>query len=234
MRAFDRFDVVTVTSNADRDAFGQEHSVFTVPNSFDMPDPPPTRNVQRNRLGFIGNLGFAPNRDGLQWFVNRVWPLVRHAVPNAELRIAGAGSETLVIPDGKGIVRLGWVPDIDEELASWNATVAPIRYGGGSSIKVAETIAKGCPVIATTAGVRGFELRDGCHASIADSPRALAEACIRHLRDPELGPRLAENAMKLFVERYAPPVVAKAVQQVVEACLGRAAEERPCSNSVAR
>lgn len=219
--AFARFGVIAVTAEADRDAFGPQAPAFVVPNSFDTASVVPVRSALPNRLGFVGNLGFEPNRDGMSWFIRRVWPDVRRACPDAELRIAGSGADTLPLSAGQGLSALGWVADLGAEMATWTAAVVPIRYGGGSSIKVAEAVASGCPIVATTPGVRGFDFRHGVHASVADTARGLAELCVQHLRRPELSLQ-AQAARALFLERYAFPSMAAAVARVVEESLRRA------------
>jgi hypothetical protein len=47
--------------------------------------------------------------------------------------------------------------------------------GAGSRLKVVEALARGVPLVSTSLGVEGYDLRDGEHALIADDAAGLTE-----------------------------------------------------------
>ena len=65
----------------------------------------------------------------------------------------------------------------------------------------------GLPVISTTLGAEGLDVRDGEHLLIADTAKDFAEAIAKVFHNPELADRLSENGRKLVCEQYSWEVV---------------------------
>ena len=84
-----------------------------------------------------------------------------------------------------------------------------IRMGGGTRLKVVEALAMGRPMVSTTLGCEGIDVRDGEHLLIADTPDDVAAATVRLLNDRRLGVQLGACGRALAVERYAWDVVAR-------------------------
>lgn len=199
----ERFEAVCVCSETDQQVLGWPEKTFVVPNGF---EPSPVEIVRTPgrppRLGFIGNIGYEPNREGAWWFVKNVWPLIRKKNPDARLRVAGAEGEQQNWPAGQGIEALGRVADVAGEMATWNLTVVPIHIGGGTRVKMAEAFSRRCPVVATPLGAYGYAVADGRDLFIADAPVDFADKCLRLLDDDALGRTLAESAWQKFLKQW--------------------------------
>ena len=79
---------------------------------------------------------------------------------------------------------VGQVPSTEEELARGSVVVVPIRYGGGTRVKILESFAHRVPVVSTTLGAEGLDVEDGVHVLLADDPDEFAAAIVRLLGDP--------------------------------------------------
>ena len=219
----ERFDLLTVCKEADRDAFGDPSRVHAVPNGFEPPDVITPNELRRgDRIGMIGDFTYLPNHDGLRWFVRHAWPLVRARVPAAQLRLVGKGGAELAaeFPDS-GVVGLGYVADVAEEIGTWGCMIVPTRLGGGTHLKVAEALARRVPMVVTTHGSRGYDLVSERHAFVADSAADQARACISLLTDPGLRERVADDGWRLFQKSYSWDSIQPSVERVVEHCLRR-------------
>ncbi len=214
-----RFDVLTVCSEQDKVYLGGDKRVFVVPNGFTTPEIRPRIQSARPRIGFIGMFGYRPNIEGMEWFLSDVWPLVTSRIEKAELRLVGPGSDTFLSQKRSDVVGLGWLDNPTEEIASWSAMVVPIRVGGGTRIKIAEGFARKCPVISTSAGAFGYDVRNGEELVLADFAGDFASACVRLLRDPAFGDALANRAYQRFRREWTWDAFAPRVQAAVEACL---------------
>ncbi|HYG22140.1 MAG TPA: glycosyltransferase family 4 protein [Verrucomicrobiae bacterium] len=218
----DRFDVLTVCKESDREHFDNDPRVHVVPNGFATPESVAPRSIVpgQPRLGMIGHFEHLPNLDGLKWFASEVWPHVRSKVPSAELRLVGKGSDSLSqklnVPQIKG---LGFVHDVAQEMATWSGMIVPTRLGGGTHLKVAEGLARRVPIVMTPHGARGYDVSHGCEALIAESSSEFAIACQRILLDPALGNRLAEAGWRLFNTRYSWESIAPTIAATVDHCL---------------
>jgi glycosyltransferase involved in cell wall biosynthesis len=158
---------------------------------------------------FLGGLDFAPNRDGLTWFLGTFRDQVLAAIPDFRLLVVGRGSANLPVEAaawGEHVQALGWVDDLDEVLGSCTALLSPLRVGSGTKIKVLEALARGLPVVATPAGVLGLPVgpHDGCLVATvpAELPGLLAQAA-----DPAVNPALSAAARGSWERSFSPAVV---------------------------
>jgi len=105
---------------------------------------------------FVGNFTYGPNMEGLQWVLEKVWPSIRHALPDSCLRIVGKGCEYVKIPRDSGVIAVGPVDDLSREYISASCCIIPILNGGGSRLKLLEAMAYGIPIVSTTLGASGI------------------------------------------------------------------------------
>src|SRR6266511_3447335 len=165
------------------------------------------------RAGLIGTAAWTPTAAAVERLVERVWPLVRRELPDAQLRIAGRGMRELHL-HGPGIGVLGEVPSAAEFLRSLSVLLYPLERGSGVKVKVLESIASGLPVVTTPAGAEGIDGGDG--VLIEDSDVALAHAAAAILRDEEDRRRRGAAALQAFGERYTPEVATRPLVALYE------------------
>lgn len=110
------------------------------------------------RLGFLSNLEWWPNRHGLDWFLQEVWPGVPETV---RLDLYGPGSREAAATGYRGVAGHGVVADVGEVWRSCHGMIAPIWLGAGVKIKIAEALYNGVPVLATPRAAQGLPTLDG-------------------------------------------------------------------------
>lgn len=147
------------------------------------------------RLGFVGNLGWWPNRVSLDWFLSEVWPRVADGYV---LHLFGRGTEHLSA--GRGLMRHGYVADLAEVWQTAEIMIQPIVVGSGVNIKVAEAVYHRRPMIATALALAGCGLASDPAIQIADGSKAwvrlLNGAEPRHL----VGRRISETNAARFAQ----------------------------------
>jgi polysaccharide biosynthesis protein PslH len=128
---------VIAVSEADavvmREKYGAKR-VDAVPTGVDTDffQPPPNPAPMAD-LVFLGSMDWMPNIDGMQWFVEEIWPLIRARRPETTLAIVGrkpvAAVQALA---GKtpGITVTGTVPDVRPWLHGAKLSIVPLRIGG--------------------------------------------------------------------------------------------------------
>lgn len=209
-RSCRRFDRVVAVSEQDaelmRTAYGVER-VSAVPTGVDLEYFRPQPEVARSRteLVFTGSMDWLPNEDGVAWFCEAVLPLVRAEVPEATLTIVGRNPSPAVSGLGTrhaGVTVTGTVPDVRPYLARGAALVVPLRIGGGTRLKIYEAMAMETPVISTTVGAEGLPLEPGAHLLLADTPEALAAACVRALREGAAVQAMGHAGARFVRERF--------------------------------
>lgn len=218
-----RFTTLSVCSEEDRRYLGGGDQIHVIPNGFARPTVEPLRHVAANppRLGFIGLYSYAPNLDGVRWFLKTCWPAIRRAVPGIRFRLIGKDTDGKLRPADPDVDVLGRVDDPAAEIASWSAMVIPIRFGGGTRIKVADAFSRKCPVVSTSLGAFGYGVEDGRQLRLADTHEAFAAACVEVVGNPASAAAMADRAWSEFLEKWTWDAIAPKVCAVAEDCLRR-------------
>lgn len=224
----ERFSAIAVCSEADRRYLGDSSRIHTIPNGFAVQAGPSKRRpASPPRVGFIGSLGYSPNLEGVKWFLERAWPQIRTEISTARLRLVGAGTESLNSPQDAHVDGLGWIEDPAAEIDSWSLMIVPIRAGGGTRVKVAEGLARSCPIVATHLGAFGYELAPGKEILLSNSPDQFAHACLSILRNPEFGEALARRGLAKYQSRWTWDAIAPRVEAAVGQALGGFEPQQP-------
>lgn len=175
-------------------------SLRLVPNVVDVgaiePVPP---DVAARRALLVGNFTYEPNRTALRFLLDEVMPRVWAQLPDARLRLVGAGLEQPP-SDEPRVEALGFVEDLAKAYADVSAAAVPLLQGGGTPLKFVEALAYGLPVVATPRAAAGLAVRDGEHCLLAEGAEAYAEALTRVLRDG--APGLGARGRALAAARY--------------------------------
>jgi glycosyltransferase involved in cell wall biosynthesis len=162
-------------------------------------------------LLFVGFMRYGPNIDAVRFLHREIVPILRSACREPfTLSLVGMNPPAWMRDLGRepGIEVTGRVDSVEPYYRRAAIAVCPIRYGGGTRIKILEAMSFGRPVVATTVGAEGIDAEPGRDILIADTPRAFAEACLGLLRDPALRESIGASGRALVERSYAEPVVA--------------------------
>jgi glycosyltransferase involved in cell wall biosynthesis len=212
-------DAISVVSEADRVRVQRVRpdTGVVVPNGAAVETVvfrPPSEKSARAIL-FVGTLSYTPNVEAAKTLANLVMPRVRRRFPDATLTLAGRDPRDEVRRLASSSVRVtGTVADIAALYADHVAFASPIGFGGGSSLKVLETLAAGVPLVSSRFSVRGFELEPETHYLPGDTPEQLALALCRVLEQPRAFDEMAVRGRQL-AERFAWSAVRKKFAGVV-------------------
>jgi len=209
-------DVQVFSSDADRGRIGATATVV-VPNTYVAPTETGRIQSEQPTMLFPGLLTYPPNEDAAAWIVERILPRIRRDRPDVRLLLVGAPSARVrALAAAPGVEVTGPVPSMAPYLRSADLLLAPLRVGGGTRIKILEAFAYGVPVVATSIGAEGLDVRDGVHLEIADDPTGLAERCLRLLDDPAARARLATAARQLHQSSYVPDRARARIREAVD------------------
>jgi glycosyltransferase involved in cell wall biosynthesis len=196
------FDAVSVVSERDRDRLPAGPSpVLVCPNGWDtMPLLPPS---EEPVAAFVALLSWAPNVEAVRWLGTEVWPRVRAAVPDARLLLVGRDPAASVRAfAGDGVEVSGTVVDVRPWLARSLVGLAPLRSGGGSRLKILESLDAGRPVVATSIGAEGLEDLVGKGVVVADEAEPFAAEIVALLDDPAGARALGQQGHRAVEARF--------------------------------
>ncbi len=147
----------------------------------------------RRDLLFLGDFSNLANRDGLEWFLEQAWPLVRRKLPAVRFFLAGSNMPEVYANQHGGVVCLGFVEDLESLLNRHRVFISPARYGLSTRTKNLNALAHGLPLVTTPIGAEGLNLRHGREAMLAVSPEGFAAAVARLYSEPDLWKTVAEQ-----------------------------------------
>lgn len=227
-RIADEWHAVSVCTDADvvsLMAVNADRVVEKIPNVVQRRRLPARTPDGRFDILFTGNLGFAPNIDGLRLFVAEAWPRLVAEVPGARLVVVGLnpGPALVDMVRAHGFELHSNVPSLEPFYARCDAVIAPILFGSGTRIKILEAMAYGRPVVSTTVGAEGMALENGRHVLLADRMDDFADALVTIAKDPVRAAFLAEEAHRFQQTHYTPAAFDIAVDRFLQSGRDRAA-----------
>tara|TARA_B110000503_G_scaffold143419_2_gene244754 strand:- start:2184 stop:3320 length:1137 start_codon:yes stop_codon:yes gene_type:complete len=200
------FDGIVAISAEDLEDFrelGCELPIQLVPFGLDDAEWPLDTSGPANHVFHLGAMDWRPNQQGVRWFINRVWPLVRQRIPHATLRLAGRHfPSTWSVPENMGIQVLGEIENAWDMMTDSGVMIIPLLSGSGMRIKAIEALAAGRAIVSTPIGVEGIPAEDGTHFMVASTPEKFASNLVSLLENPELASEIGSNGRKWAKTHY--------------------------------
>lgn len=177
--------------------------VTTAPNGVDINYfQPIAEEMDLNSLVFTGLISYRPNTDAVLYFAQEILPLIVQKRPQTVFSIVGMGpTEEVCRLESANVHVTGKVPDVRPYIAKAGALVVPLRMGSGTRLKVLEGLAMAKPVVSTSLGCEGIDVKAEEHLRIADTPETFAQAVITMLEDREAALAMGRRGRTL-VEQY--------------------------------
>lgn len=230
-----------VCSKRDRSHFppALRSRIHVLPNGarFDTPEPAraPAAAEGPPRLLLLGDMGYLPNADSALTFCERILPQIRARVPEVEVAIVGnhPGPEVRALGRLPGVQVTGFVPDIVPWFQSAAVVVVPIRFGGGTRIKILEALRHRRAVVATPAGVAGLDPESGKHLVVAEIGTEFADQVVALLRDPARRRALGEAGEEWARRTFSWDRIGDHLLAVVEETAGRVGNSAAVSGRAA-
>lgn len=170
------------------------------------------------RLLFVGNMSYGPNAQGVDRFIENIFPLIKENLPKVELHLVGGCNQQNYLDKwGKiaGVKYMGFVDDLQQEYEQARVIVVPIYGGAGTNIKVLEAMQMNRPCVTTIYGVRGFSdyFEDDCEILIAQDDATFAEKVIKLLQDQKLNHTIATKAYSSLKAHFSRDAFNRIVEQ---------------------
>ena len=208
-RALSEFDAHIAVSERDAEALRSVNTsakVFVIENGVDSSyyASAGSGSPARKRIVFVGSMDYHANVEGVVKFARNVWPAVQQQKPGLVFTIVGKDPAPVVrdLSSIKGIEVTGTVADVRPYYREAVVAIVPLNVGGGSRLKILEAMAAGVPVVSTTLGAEGLQVRDGENILIADGDDRLTKAVIDLVNDEKLRAQIVSGGHALVAERY--------------------------------
>lgn len=200
-----RFHQIFAISEPDRQSimqFGCETCMDVFPVALDFEKyVTDTKKTSFPTLFHLGAMDWRPNKEGLEWFIDEIWPDIEKL--NSELRFYVAGKsmpQHFYDYDSDNLVVEGEVFDAVEFMNSKAIMIVPLLSGSGMRVKIIEGMAMKKCVIATSYAAEGLNCEHGKDILIANTADEFYRCILQCVTHPNLWREIGENARKT-VER---------------------------------
>ena len=171
---------------------------------------------ERSGMLFLANFDNPANRDASDWMLAEMWPRIRAQIPTAALALVGNNLPADLGAGEKGVLRVGYVADLDPVFAKCRVALSPVRFGTGIKTKNLSALAHGVPLVTTTVGADGMALRHNETALIADTPQEFAGAAARIYGNETLWERIARQGREHILEYFSEQRMREVVRVLIE------------------
>jgi glycosyltransferase involved in cell wall biosynthesis len=174
-----KFDLLLPISRTEEKFFSENkiNASFYLPFGIDI-NKPILNDIEQDvySIYHIGSMDWAPNVEGITWFLSTVWNDFQMELKDVTLFLAGKNMpQSLMKKGNKQTVVLGEIEDFEAFSMSKNIMIVPLLSGAGIRIKVLEAMALGKVVIATEIAVEGIGLTHQKNVFIANTPEDFKE-----------------------------------------------------------
>ncbi|MGO9480405.1 MAG: polysaccharide deacetylase family protein [Candidatus Kryptoniota bacterium] len=233
-------DAIFVTSQNDRAILREqlkEKPIYVVPNGVDTDYfKPSDETTEPYSMVFTGTMDYLPNHDGMVYFLDDIFPLIKRTLPEVKIYVVGKNPP----PDLKrraspDIIVTGSVEDVRPYAWKASVYVVPLRMGSGTRLKILEGLAMKKAIVTTSIGCEGIEVKDGENVLIANNAVLFAEKVVDLLLDNEKARRLGTKGYELVTSKYKWDVITSSMNQTIASVISekkRVAMAQAAANSV--
>lgn len=172
---------------------------------------------------FVGDLEYLPNREAIEVLSSTIAPKVLQEHKDTKFLVVGRRRDNIRLP---GLLFTGFVDDVPDLLCASDVAVAPIFHGSGTRLKILEYLSCGLPVVSTSVGAEGIEIKDGVDIFIEDNLDCFALRIIELLQNSGLSASMGKAARLLAASTYDWATIAKKLEKEMRCLLS----ERPAAD----
>lgn len=218
------FDASITVGKKDYDvlkSLSSDANIVLIPNGVDTEYFHPKQKKEHTNhhiLIFSGNMSFPPNIDAVMYFYHDIFPLIRAKIPSVRFFIVGTspGEKIRTLSRDVNVLVTGYVDDIRPYIWKADVVVCPMRTGGGIKNKILESMSSGRPVVTTSIGAEGIDVRHNENIKIADTPEEFSNCVLDLLSEQSLADKIAQNAHELIDRSYTWNICSRKYEELYE------------------
>jgi polysaccharide biosynthesis protein PslH len=205
LQALQRVDILLTINKQEENllkALGVQTSCFYMPFGIDINNIPKKNiQMQEQTIFHLGSLDWQPNLEGIEWFLNEVWPLVESQNGAVQLHIGGKNMPKFLLDNSMhNVIIHPSVPDATAFMQTYHTLIVPLLSGAGIRIKILEALSLGKHIVSTSLGANGIDIEHKKNILIADTAADFANAIIQIMQG--VHPNLGKQANLLARNNY--------------------------------
>jgi len=203
-----KYDILNTLTERDAQTFktlGNKKPLFVSPVGISTKNLVPQREkINYPSIFYIGALDWAPNQEGLMWFIRKVWTKISEKYPDLTLEVAGRNAPDWFVKflNKPKIKYYGEVNDAYEFMNKRAIMLVPLLSGSGMRIKIVEGLAMGKTVVTTSIGTEGIDTTHNINILIADTAEQFQNQIEKLLTNKKLFDKIGQNAIEYIKQKF--------------------------------
>ena len=158
----------------------------------------------------LGSMDWEPNIEGINWFINNVWPKFEKNNFSIYCYLAGKNMPSNIKNKStKKLIIEGTIENATNYMYNKSVMIVPIFSGSGIRIKILEGMALGIPIISTSKGAKGIPYKNGENILIADDVLSFYNMIKKIYNEPILYKKISEGGSNLIKKEFSSEIVVK-------------------------
>jgi glycosyltransferase involved in cell wall biosynthesis len=185
-------------------SLGVKKRIRTIPFGVDLKQYPLRPDLDSELALFhLGAMDWAPNLEGVLWFLNTIWPSIHDRYPALKFYLAGRNMTSEILNwKFPNVEVVGEVEDAVAFMQSKSIMIVPLLSAGGVRVKIIEGMAMGRSVIATSLGAEGLGCEHGKQLLLADRQEDWLEAVDILIHQESVRRSLAEEGRRHVANHF--------------------------------
>lgn len=184
-----------------------EYQLYYLPFMEDLPNKKNFKSFnERAHFTTIGSFLHDPNVDGVRYLKEKIWPLIRKRLPNAEMHVYGSYPNSKVEQlhnIREGFLIKGRATDAEEVMSEARVCLSPLRFGAGLKGKFIDAMKCGTPSVTTSIGAEGYGNENNWPGYISDDPNEIANKAIKLYTEESIWKEKQSLGVSLLKEEFA-------------------------------
>lgn len=219
-----RFHQIFAISEQDRQSivrFGGQASIEVFPVALDFDKyVSDASKTSFPTLFHLGAMDWRPNKEGLEWFLDEIWPDIEKLSGELRFYIAGKNMPREFFEyDSDNLVVEGEIFDAIEFINSKAIMIVPLLSGSGMRVKIIEGMAMSKCIIATSMAAEGIRCMHDKDILIADTADEFYRAILKCITNPNKWREIGENARKTVERDHDISVISERMLKVYQKLL---------------
>lgn len=201
-----RYDAIVTLSSIDMEKLINHGVKVPVFSSFAVVESSKgkwSHTTDGRHLSFVGPDFHDPNYEGVKWFLENCWTLLKNYDNQYKLSIIGQWSQKHIdeiTSKYPNVDFLGFVDKLENGIKN-TIMIVPLTIGSGIRMKILEACSLGIPFVSTSIGAEGIPVQDGVSCFIADTPEMFVKKLLL-LQNKDTQRTFVDNANKLVLDKY--------------------------------
>lgn len=184
-----------------REFLDRETPIYNLPCGIDLDKKKICNQTPKTDIAYLASFDWMPNVQGVNWFMDYVWPKVKEVRPETSFSLGGRHMpQHFQNFNQVGVSLHPNVESMREFICNARLIIVPLLAGSGMRIKIIENMSLGKCQVSTQVGAEGVKVESGQNIIIADEPEEFARSIVNLLQD---------DIQRQYVEREARETIEK-------------------------